>query len=58
MWAAEREAALESVKLTREGLRDPEPAKPVAHGEKSKKFMMEFISRVSGGCDNHISRAL
>eukprot|EP00198_Chlamydomonas_reinhardtii_P003084 XP_001692420.1 predicted protein [Chlamydomonas reinhardtii] len=40
-----REAALESVKLTREGLRDPEPAKPVAHGEKSKKFMMEFISR-------------
>ncbi|PNW81115.1 hypothetical protein CHLRE_07g343200v5 [Chlamydomonas reinhardtii] len=41
----EREAALESVKLTREGLRDPEPAKPVAHGEKSKKFMMEFISR-------------
>ncbi|KAG2434659.1 hypothetical protein HXX76_007552 [Chlamydomonas incerta] len=40
----EREATLESVKLTRDGLRDPEP-KPVAHGEKSKKFMMEFVSR-------------
>ncbi|KAG2442176.1 hypothetical protein HYH02_009664 [Chlamydomonas schloesseri] len=42
----EREAALEAVKLTREGLRTPvASAKPQATGEKSKKFMADFITR-------------